>query len=298
MKNFVVPVVLLAMSLSCFAADIHPPHEIVFKTIGEVHLKLHVFEPEGHQADQARPAIVFFFGGGWKGFSPQHFYPHSAYLASRGMVAICAEYRTENEHGTTPDRCVEDGKSALRYVRAHADDLGIDPDRIAAGGGSAGGHVAAATATAEGFNAPADDQEVSCRPRALVLFNPVFDNGPDGWGHDRVKEYWEDFSPIHNIDSNTPPTLVMIGSEDPLVPVATVERFQRLMNEHGRRCEIRVYEGQKHGFFNVRNPEYFRKTVREMDLFLRSLGYLEGEPTIQNQGQDGSMEDASLPGRT
>ena len=82
--------------------------------------------------------------------------------------------------------CCADAKSALRYVRAHATELGIDPQRIAAAGGSAGGHLAAFTALVDGLDDPQDDLAVSCKPNALVLFNPVFNNGPDQWGHGRV----------------------------------------------------------------------------------------------------------------
>ncbi|MDB4796380.1 alpha/beta hydrolase fold domain-containing protein, partial [Akkermansiaceae bacterium] len=113
--------------------------------MGDVELKLHVFNPEGHKASDSRPAIVFFFGGGWNGGSPKQFYPHSEHLASLGMVAISAEYRVKSRNKTTPMECVKDGNSAIRWVRSHAKELGINPDMIAAGGGSAGGHVAAAT---------------------------------------------------------------------------------------------------------------------------------------------------------
>ncbi len=119
-----------------------PTREINFKTIGDVKLKLFVFEPEEHKSTDSRPAIVFFFGGGWNQGSPQQFYPHCKYLAARGMVAISAEYRVRSRHGITPFECVTDGKSAVRWIRANADKLGIDADSIATGGGSAGGHWA------------------------------------------------------------------------------------------------------------------------------------------------------------
>ena len=116
-----------------------------YKEASGAKLFLHVFNPEGHKTTDARPAIVFFFGGGWNGGTPKQFEPHCQYLARRGMVAITAEYRVKSRNKTSPFECVADGKSAVRFIRANAAKLGVDPKRVAAGGGSAGGHVAAAT---------------------------------------------------------------------------------------------------------------------------------------------------------
>ena len=91
------------------------------------------------------------------------------------MVAICAEYRIKSKHGTTPFECVDDGKSAVRWIREHADDLGIDPNKIVAAGGSAGGHVAACTAVINGYETNSENMDISSKPNALVLFNPVID---------------------------------------------------------------------------------------------------------------------------
>jgi len=248
---------------------------ITYKTIGETELQLHIFTPDDHVESDNRPAIVFFFGGGWIGGSPGQFYPHCEYLASRGMVAISADYRVNSRNGTSPEECVKDGKSAIRWIRKHAGQLGIDPDKILAGGGSAGGHVAAATATTSGFEEDGEDLAVSSRPVALVLFNPVFDNGPGGYGHDRVKEYWQAFSPMHNINETMPPTIVFLGTNDELIPVATAEEYKRRMENNGRRCDLHLYSGQSHGFFNYDNREYFTKTVEEMDAFLVSLDFLK-----------------------
>ena len=223
---------------------------------------------------------MFFFGGGWTGGSTAQFYKQSEYLASRGMVAMCADYRTGGKHKTSPRECVKDGKSAIRWIRQHAKELGVDPDMLAAGGGSTGGHVAAATGTVKGFDEKGEDVSISSRPNALVLFNPVFDNGPGGYGYDRVKEYWKEFSPMHNIDENTPPTIVFLGTRDDLIPVATAERYKKIMEELKIRCDLHLYANQVHGFFNRAR---YRETLLETDKFLASLGYLKGKLTLNRK---------------
>jgi len=255
--------------------------EIVYKKASGIDLKLHVFEPE-KKPDKPAAAIVFFFGGGWSGGNPRQFFRQAAYLASRGMVGISAEYRVKSRGNATPYQCVEDGKSAVRYIRAHAKDLGVDPKRIAAGGGSAGGHVAAATGTVTAFDAEGEDLKISSRPNALVLFNPVYDNSPKGYGYSRVKDRWKEFSPMHNITKGTPPAIVFLGDSDKLIPVKTALEFQNRMKKCGVRSELHVYKNKPHGFFNADN--YMRATMFLADKFLTSLGYLEGKPTIDIKG--------------
>ena len=267
-------------ALACLAAASSiaetPDKILLYKQTPQGELKLHVFNPPDLKPGDQRPAIVFFFGGGWNGGSPGHFYGQSKHLASRGMVAICAEYRVKKTHGTDPRACVMDAKSAMRWVRTHAGELGIDPDRILAGGGSAGGHLAAATATVTQFNDPGEDTTVSCIPKALVLFNPVFDNSAAGYGHDRVKDYWQDFSPMHNLKKGTPPTIIFLGTEDKHIPVATAEKYKAMMDANGDRCELHLYEGRPHGFFNRSKDKHgdFADTLAKLDAFLASLGYL------------------------
>lgn len=253
-----------------------PDRKVTYKEDPKGALQLHVFQPEDWKASDRRPAIVFFFGGGWNSGSPSQFYPHCKHLAEQGMVAITADYRTRKSHGTSPVECVKDGKSAVRWIRAHAAALGIDPDKLAAGGGSAGGHVAAATAHSPGFEEEGEDKsKTSSVPNALVLFNPVLDNGPDGYGHSRVKEVWKEFSPAHNVRKGAPPAVVFLGTKDRLIPVATMERYKQSMEKAGSRCELHLYEGQPHGFFNKGRGDSYPKTLVQMDAFLKSLGYLE-----------------------
>ena len=254
----------------------------VYRETPQGPLTLEVRRPAGAPPAAGSPAVVFFFGGGWIRGGPQHFERQAEALAARGAVTFCADYRTRDGHGTSPFEAVADAAAALRWVRAHAAELGVDPERIAAAGGSAGGHLAAALATPVAANfdeAPAPERAVSSRPDALVLFNPVFDNGPGGYGHERVRERWERFSPLHNLVEGMPPTLTMLGGEDRYVPVATAEAFRDRMRALGARSELIVYPGQPHGFFNRDAGEgsMYDRTLADADAFLVSLGWLEPE---------------------
>lgn len=256
--------------------------EIYKKASGD-DLWIYRFDPKGHDAEHdKRPAAVFFFGGGWNGGSVTQFEQHAKYLAARGMVAFVADYRVKSRQNTAPSACVADGKSAIRWVRMNADKLGIDPNRIAAAGGSAGGHVAATTGICDGMDDPKElDSKISSKANALLLFNPVYDNGPDGYGHDRVKQWFPAISPAHNISKDDPPTIVFLGSKDALVPVSTAKKFDADLKASGVRSEVWIYEGQPHGFFNERkSQESFLDTVLKMDKFLASLNWLEGEADV------------------
>ena len=142
----------------------------IYKTVDDTKLNIYIFKPAKHEGNESRTAIVFFFGGGWNGGTPQQFEQHCRYFASRGMIAMTADYRVLSRNGTKADACVMDGKSAIRWVRTNARKLGVDPDRIVAGGGSAGGHVAACTATIDGMAQPGEDTLVSSKPNGLALF--------------------------------------------------------------------------------------------------------------------------------
>ena len=254
----------------------------IYKQASNTNLLIHLFFPDGHNKQKdKRPVAVFFFGGAWNGGSVNQFVPHCKYLASRGMVAAVADYRVKTRQNTTQFECVADGKSAIRWLRSNSDELGIDPDRLAAGGGSAGGHVAAAAGVVRGLDEPSEDASISSKPDSLLLFNPVYDNGPDGYGHARMQGRFEEISPLHNITEGAPPTIVFLGTEDKLIPVATAEKYNARMEAVGSRCDLHLYEGQGHGFFNPGRGNNYEKTVLEMDLFLRSLKYLRGKPTIQ-----------------
>lgn len=248
--------------------------KIPFKTIDDVTLSLHLYQPDGWQPEDARAAIVFFFGGGWVGGTPQQFAPQCEYLADRGMIAITAEYRVRSRHGVHPAECVADAKDAVRWVREHAMELGIDNTRIAVAGGSAGGHVAASTATL-GKLAEETESNVNCTPNALILYNPVCDTSMLGYGGKRLGTRMRELSPVHSIHPHMPPTLVFHGDADKTVPLENAVRFKRLMDEAGNACELVTYAGAGHGFFNPgRKDDQYDDTTRRLDEFLTKLGFL------------------------
>lgn len=272
----------------------------VYKTVGDVKLNLYIYEPGasapvGGSKDEdspspsprKRPAIVFFFGGGWQSGTPAQFQHQCEHLAQRGMVAITADYRVASRHGVKAVDCVRDAKSAIRWVRREAQRLGVDPDRIAAGGGSAGGHLAAATATIQAFDEPMEDLQISSVPNALVLFNPAVLLAPPSGMTERFARQLaglesrlgvppKDLSPGHHVRAGLPPTILFHGKNDTTVPYESVETFAESMRKAGNRCELVGYEGQGHGFFNYgrQGNEYFERTTKAMDDFLVSLKYL------------------------
>lgn len=255
--------------------------KVLYKQIDNISLYINIQYPVSMDTTKLYPAIVFYFGGGWNGGDLAQFQPHANYFSQRGMVCILVDYRVKNRQKTSPFESLKDAKSAIRYIRKHSGKFHINPDKIVAAGGSAGGHLAAASAFIEGYNENTDDLLVSCAPNALVLFNPVIDNGPGGYGYERIGEKFKDFSPLHNIKAGAPPTIMFLGTNDELIPVETAKYYQKIMEKVKSRCDLHLYEGQGHGFFNHKNFEFYKKTVSEMDDFLQSIQFLDKLPVVE-----------------
>ena len=256
----------------------------VYKQVGTMELRLYVFTPRERKPGERRPAILFFHGGGFVGGDPSSYVDQCKHFATRGLVAITAAYRLKGqENANVPDSCM-DGKSAVRWVRAHADELGIEPERLAVGGGSAGGFISVFTTFIEKFSDPNDDRKASCVPNALVLFNPGVEATEEKArqkGGEEAVGLVKEISPLGHLRKNAPPTIVFHGTADTTVPFESILRFQKKMQEMGNRCEVVSYEGRKHSFFNLEPDK--TDVIQKSDAFLTGLGYLKEKPAAQKR---------------
>lgn len=259
--------------------------KVIFRKVGDVELSMNIFKPKDWKASDKRAAIVFFFGGGWTSGTVTQFAPHAKHLSELGMVAAVADYRVASRHKVKAVACVEDAKAAVAWLRENASSWGIDPNRLAAGGGSAGGHLAACTAVVPGFESTT--AKVSSVPNATILFNPALVlasvDGERSLTPEKLAELEGRLgdkpvkvSPYHHVGPNQPPCLIFHGKADSTVPYRTAELFAEASTKAGNRCELVGFEGEGHGFFNFGrgNGTNYTKTLAAMDDFLKSLGYL------------------------
>ena len=252
------------------------PEKILYKSTNEGELNLFIYKPSEFDIKKKYSCIVFFHGGGWNSGNQEQFQRQSRYFASRGMVAVSVEYRIRNVHGTSPIQAMEDAKSAIRFIRSNAKELSIDPNKIAAAGGSAGGHLAAVAGNIDLFDNSDEDLTISSKPNLLILYNPVIDFGTRKW---RWIDNPSDASPIHNISKGSPPTIILTGTNDKIVPVESIMNYKKIMESVGSRCDVILYEDAEHAFFN--QGQDFIDTLYESDIFLKSNRYLSGPPTIK-----------------
>lgn len=179
-----------------------------------------------------------------------------------------------SRHKTKVTDCAAHAKSAVRWIRANAKRFGVDPNRVVAGGGSAGGHLAALTGVIDGFDEKSEDRGISSRPNAMVLFNPALVIGESL--KDRAGADPKTVSPADHVRAGQPPALIFHGTGDTTVPFATAKLFCDLMTQAGNRCELSAFDGRQHGFFNLgRSEDDYARTIREMDAFLESLKFMQ-----------------------
>jgi len=229
-------------------------------------MRLFIVKPKDWKAGDKRPALVFFFGGGWTTGTPASSIFWAKYAAELGMVGIAPDYRTKGRFDTPPQTAVADARAALRWVQVHASELGLDPARIAVGGNSAGGHVALRTALTA--PPPGSDPAESPlqKPAALILFSTVSDTSPEtGYTPKRFGADAIALSPIHQLDATMPPVLAFHGDADKLVSLSQATALRDKLIATGNRCELHIVPGGGHNFGND-VPEWRQKSrdlVRE-----------------------------------
>jgi acetyl esterase/lipase len=254
-------------------AKLTPTRKITYKKVGDRELTLHVFQPDAWRASDKRVCYITIHGGGWTGMGPERMYAFADHYAKLGLVSISVQYRlASTKTNTTVFDCVKDVRSAVRYVKGHAGELGIDPGKVIVSGGSAGGHLAASTAMFD-VNEDSDDLKVSPTPNALILLFPVIDTSKDGYGNAKIGDRWKELSPAHNVRAGLPPTLTFHGTGDITTPFKGAQIFHDAMLKAGNRSELVVNEGGVHGYL-MRTQPLFEECLAKSDAFLKSLSLL------------------------
>mgnify|MGYP001968553963 FL=1 len=260
---------------NCARSDDIPEGKIyTYKEEDGVTREMEIHFPKDHDAaTELVPGIIMFHGGGWGGGKRDQFRYLCHYFADRGLVAATVSYRlatkADNGKGSRKRVCITDAKSAIRWYKNNAETLGVDPQRIIAGGGSAGGHVSLLATTNPELNDPQDNRKHDTSVVAYLLFNPAL-------GMADAKDSEVDF--LQHIRPDFSPAIVFFGSEDEKWLKgwnAAYEKMQ-LLNIHS--VEVWIAEDQEHSFFN--KQPWQDMTIRASDEFLKDLGLIKGEPTL------------------
>ena len=285
----IVSLILLFLISGCTAPrwgtkSIQRVEEHIYKQTPQGDLLMFIHLPQGWKPTDKHPAIVFFFGGGYRTGEITEFLRHAEYFSKRGMVSVRADYRVEDRHGTMPDKCVEDAKSAVRWLRANARRFGIDPDKIAASGHSAGGAIAACAYTAAGLEPEGENLTISSKPNLLALFNAPLDINHYYLLYLGSDDMADSLSPNDHLTKGFPPTILFYGVRDVRHFVDGID-FVLQSRGLGNVVELYAVEDQTHDAGQAHNSSkyspWFERTLYLLDTFLGKHGYLQGEPVIE-----------------
>jgi acetyl esterase/lipase len=274
---------------------------VPFKQTPNGTLNLRVYKPAGWKQSDRRPGFVMFFGGGWGQCCIQELTPYWTYYASQGFVVVTPFYRpSSNNPGRYIENiCIPDAKSAVRWVRKHADSLGIDPSRIVGMGSSAGGHLAACTATLKGMQDASDDLSVSCRPNLLALLWPAGLTWNDATGMSFWTSMTRDslgISPSLHLDDSVPPTLLMLGSADGYNPGSAIYRDSA--QKYGIEVVWKEMRGAGHDFgfrSDTLVPNSGEDSCKKWcDTFLKAQGFWPGTTHISPAPSSGLSDRKGL----
>ncbi len=275
---FAVAVTAIAVEFETLPKYAEPDAEIVYKKTDTEDLTFYLYKPENWKATDRRPLMLMFHGGGWRGGNPAQFSNQCRDYAGKGFVAITASYRLATDDNNVVEsyfQTVKDAKSAIRYAKNHAAELGIDPTKIIAAGSSAGAHIAISAALLDPLNDPSDNLQVDPSPAAVILMCPVIDAGPSpGYSciHARMKDRYREFSPIDNLRKGMPPQLILLGDLDHILSAEHAKTYRQKVEALGNRCDVVMFAGAKHGAFY--DGEYYTRSVLSVLRFLTELNLM------------------------
>lgn len=260
---------------------------VVFGTGGGRDLRCDIYRPPG-EATEPRPCVVLLHGGAWRMGDRTQLRGYGILLGRLGYVCVAPEYRLTPESPWPAQ--IHDVNAAIRWVRANAEMLGIDPERLAIEGNSAGAHLAllaAGTAHVEEFQGDGGNAGVPTHVAAAVGIYPptLFARGERAKGSVPLAALSEAddagvaelASPVHHVTGEFPPTMLIHGTADTTVPpAASLVMYEALVKARVP-VELHMYAEQPHAFDAV--PAFGRQCAAEIHLFLdRYLRPRTGEP--------------------
>lgn len=266
---------VLAFAQSKFEGPEGKPY--VYKTSGGVERKMEIYFPPNHDPAKSKvPGIILFHGGGWQGGNLSQFRYACAYFASRGLVCATAEYQMLGKSGieklakgeSRKRACVTDAKSAIRWFKKNATELGIDPARVITGGGSAGGHISALATLNPGLNDPADPKDIDTSVVAYLWFNPAFEDKDS-------KDSEIDI--LTHLKADLPPAIVFFGDKDSW-KVGWDAAHAKWKTLGTKTIDLQIAAEQGHSFFN--KEPWRAVTLIAADEFLVKQGFLTGKSTL------------------
>ncbi len=277
--------ILAAQSVPAAAEDVLKPRSYVYREVDGQKINAYVFPPQGENPGKPTAAVLCFHGGGWVAGSAEWTAKEAKRFAALGLTAVTIDYRL-SKGKITPIEALDDTRAAFRWLRRHAAEFNIDPQRVAGYGVSAGGHLVAAAAT---LDLPGDGIDgTSSKPDLLLLWSPALDVAADGWFVRLLqgRANAADYSPLQHAGAATPPSCIVNGDQDTLTPLSRVERFRDRVLQAGGICELNVYPGVGHLLTrNLKDqednfdpdPKFKADGIAQLELFLREHGFLSKE---------------------
>jgi acetyl esterase/lipase len=259
------------------AHDVRIEEDIVFGSGGGRDLVADVYTPEGVEAPA--PAVLMLYGGGWRRGDIKALRQRALALAGHGFVVVASEYRLSGESRWPAH--IHDTKAAIRWMHANAEELGIDATKIAGVGFSAGAHLALLAAGTPGHADFAGDGGHADASEELaataVFYAPVRFQMPGTKvsggspvealaGDDATEEEALAAAPIEYVTPEFPPTLLLSGTVDKVVPVSSSLRMYEALSAAGVLVDLRFYGGLPHGFDRL--PGHLDLTIADVALFL------------------------------